>query len=137
MTMDRRDFLTASGLALLASTALARQAFGQSGRSGSLKEMLDAALSRPVQRGDIPGVVAGITDRSQNTYLAAFGERALGKGVPMSTDSVFNIASMTKAITGAAAMQLVEQDKLELDVPISRYVPDAAKLQVLEGFDEG
>ena len=54
MTMDRRDFLTASGLALLASTALARQAFGQSGKSGSLKEMLDAALSRPVQRGDIP-----------------------------------------------------------------------------------
>jgi hypothetical protein len=62
MTMDRRDFLTASSLSLLASTALASQAFGQSSRSGSLKEMLDAALSRPVQRGDIPGVVAGITE---------------------------------------------------------------------------
>ena len=57
MTMDRRDFLTASGLSLLASTALASQAFGQSGKNGSLKEMLDTALSRPVQRGDIPGVI--------------------------------------------------------------------------------
>src|SRR5215217_2106405 len=136
MTMDRRDLLKASGLSLLASTALATQAFGQSSRSGSLKEMLDAALSRPVQRGDIPGVVAGITDKSQTTYLAAFGERALGKGVAMTPDTVFNIASMTKAITGAAAMQLVEQGKLELDVPISKYIPRAAEFQVLEGFDE-
>jgi CubicO group peptidase (beta-lactamase class C family) len=136
MTMDRRDFLKASGLSLLASTALARQAFGQSGKSGLLKEMLDAALSRPVQRGDIPGVVAGITDKNQTTYLAAFGERALGKGVPMTTDSVFNIASMTKAITGTAAMQLVEQGTLELDQPISKYIPRAAELQVLEGLDE-
>jgi methyl acetate hydrolase len=136
MTMDRRDFLTASGLSLLASTALARQAFGQSGKSGSLKEMLDAALSRPVQRGDIPGVVAGLTDKNQTTYLAAFGERALGKGVPMTTDSVFNIASMTKAITGAAAMQLVEQGKLALDEPISTYIPRAVELRVFEGLDE-
>ena len=134
MTMDRRDLLTASGLSLLASTALARQAFGQSGRSGPLKEMLDAALSRPVQRGDIPGVVAGLTDKNQTTYLAAFGERALGKGVLMTTDSVFNIASMTKAITGAAAMQLVEQGKLELDEPISKYIPRAAELRVLRAW---
>jgi hypothetical protein len=41
--------------------------------------MLDAALSRPVQRGDIPGVVAGLTDKNQTTYLAAFGERRSGK----------------------------------------------------------
>ena len=47
----------------------------------------------------------------------------LGKGVAMTTDSVFNIASMTKAITGTAAMQLVEQGKLALDEPISRYIP--------------
>jgi methyl acetate hydrolase len=136
MIMDRRDFLKAGGLSLLASTALAQQAIGQSGKSGALKEMLDTALSRPVQRGDIPGVVAGITDKSQTTYLAAFGERALGKGVAMTPDTVFNIASMTKAITGAAAMQLVEQGKLELDVPISKYIPRAAEFQVLEGFDE-
>ncbi len=54
----------------------------------------------------------------------------------MTTDSVFNIASMTKAITGTAAMQLVEQGKLALDVPISTYIPRAADFQVLDGFDD-
>jgi methyl acetate hydrolase len=136
MIMDRRDFLKASGLSLLASTALARQSFGQSSQGASPKARLDAALSQPVQRGDIPGAVAGLTDKNQTTYLAAFGERALGKGVPMTADSVFNIASMTKAVTGAAAMQLVEQGKLELDEPISKYIPRAAELQVFEGMDE-
>ncbi|WP_244470879.1 serine hydrolase domain-containing protein [Microvirga massiliensis] len=135
MTMDRRDFLKTSGLSLLAATSLTQHAFGQSGGNGALKEMLDTALSRPVERGDIPGAVAGVTDKSQTTYLAAFGERALGQGVRMTPDSVFNIASMTKAITGTAAMQLVEQGKLELDVPISTYIPRAAEFQVLEGFD--
>lgn len=134
--MERRDFLITSGLSLLASTSLARRASSQSEKNGSLKETLDGALSRPVQRGDIPGVVAGVTDKNQNTYLAAFGERALGKGIPMTADSVFNIASMTKAITGTAAMQLVEQGKLELDVPISKYIARAAEFQVLDGLDE-
>jgi len=116
--------------------AWAKHAHSQSDKSASLKERLDRALSQPVQRGDIPGVVAGLTDKSQNTYLAAFGERALGKGVQMTTDSVFNLASMTKAIAGTAAMQLVERGKLELDAPISQYVARAAEFQVFEGFDE-
>src|SRR5215217_8260031 len=98
--------------------------------------MLDTALKRPVERGDIPGAVAGLTDKNQTIYLAAFGERALGSSVSMTPDSVFNIASMTKAITGAAAMQLVEQGKLELDEPVSKYIPRAAEIQVLEGMDE-
>jgi len=136
MTMDRRKFLQTTSLSLLASAGLAKHAHSQSDKSASLKERLDRALSQPVQRGDIPGVVAGLTDKSQNTYLAAFGERALGKGVQMTTDSVFNLASMTKAIAGTAAMQLVERGKLELDAPISQYVARAAEFQVFEGFDE-
>ena len=54
----------------------------------------------------------------------------------MTTDTVFYLASMTKPITATCAMQLVEQGKLELDAPISRYVPDARKLQVLDGWDD-
>jgi methyl acetate hydrolase len=53
----------------------------------------------------------------------------------MTTDSVFWIASMTKAITTVAAMQLVEQGKLALDAPIGKLLPDLAAPQVLEGFD--
>lgn len=54
----------------------------------------------------------------------------------MTLDSVFRIASMTKPITSVAAMQLVEDGDLGLDVPVSKYIPSFAKLQVLEGFDE-
>ena len=53
----------------------------------------------------------------------------------MTADSVFWIASMTKAITSAAGMQLVEQGKLSLDEPIGKLLPDLANPQVLEGFD--
>jgi methyl acetate hydrolase len=136
MRIHRRAFLQSTGLALLTSSTFGSGALGQTGRRGPSQQALDAVLAGAVQRGDIPGVVAAVTDRDGTTYTGAFGERALGKGVAMTPDTVFNVASMTKAITGTAAMQLVEQGKLELDVPISRYVPDAAKLQVLEGFDE-
>ncbi len=53
----------------------------------------------------------------------------------MTEDTVCNMASMTKAITGACAMQLVEQGKLDLDSPIATWIPDAGKLQVLDGWD--
>ena len=55
----------------------------------------------------------------------------------MTTDSVFAIFSTTKAITGTAVLQLVEEGRLDLDAPASRYVPDIGKLQVIEGFDDG
>jgi CubicO group peptidase (beta-lactamase class C family) len=77
-----------------------------------------------------------VTDRKRTVYEGAFGERGLGKGVPMTVDTVFYLASMTKPITATCAMQLVEQGRLELDAPISRYVPDAKRLQVLEGWDD-
>ena len=68
-------------------------------------------------------------------YQGAFGKRDLSKPDNMTTDSVFWIASMTKAITTAAAMQLVEQGKLSLEAPIGKLLPDLAAPQVLEGFD--
>jgi len=68
-------------------------------------------------------------------YQGAFGKRDLSKDDAMTADSVFWIASMTKAITTAAGMQLVEQGKLSLDEPIGKILPDLASPQVLEGFD--
>jgi methyl acetate hydrolase len=61
--------------------------------------------------------------------------RALPEGAAMTAGSVFWIASMTKAITSTAAMQLVEQGKLALDRPIADVLPELAAPQVLEGFD--
>lgn len=100
------------------------------------KTAADAILAR-VTAGTprVPGVVAMVTDRQRNIYEGAAGLRRLDRDVPMTTDSVFAIFSTTKAITGTAALQLVEAGRLDLDAPASRYAPDLGKLQVIEGFD--
>jgi methyl acetate hydrolase len=103
----------------------------------NLKSACDAILHRVTTVKDrVPGVVAMVTDRSANTYEGAAGERILGSGQAMTTDSVFAIFSTTKAIAGTAIMQCVEEGKLDLDAPAKTYAPDIGKLQVLEGFDE-
>jgi CubicO group peptidase (beta-lactamase class C family) len=80
-------------------------------------------------------VVAIAATGNEIIHENAFGKRDLGKDDAMTTDSVFWIASMTKAVTSAGAMQLVEQGKLSLDQPIGKLLPDLASPQVLEGFD--
>src|SRR6202162_5341044 len=92
----------------------------------------------PRQKSDareIPGVVAIAANGKETIYQGAFGKRDLSKDDAMTLDSVFWIASMSKAITAAAGMQLVEQGKLSLDAPIGKVLPDLAAPQVLEGFD--
>ncbi|MGY3486389.1 methyl acetate hydrolase [Bradyrhizobium sp. USDA 4011] len=84
----------------------------------------------------VPGVVAMVTDRHRNIYEGAAGKRRLDQAADMTTDSVFAIFSTTKAITGTAVLQLVEEGKLDLDAPAKTYAPDLGKLQVIEGFDD-
>jgi CubicO group peptidase (beta-lactamase class C family) len=96
---------------------------------------IDAVLSRAVGAKGVPGVVALAAADSGVVYEGAFGSRDLSVGPPMTLDTVFRIASMTKAVTSVAAMQLVEQHKLELDEPIGTVLPELASPQVLEGFD--
>jgi CubicO group peptidase (beta-lactamase class C family) len=96
---------------------------------------IDQVLKTAAERGDVPGVVATAATRDGAIYEGAFGRRALPDGAPMTADSVFWIASMTKAITSTAAMQLVEAGKLALDEPIAGLLPELAGPQVLEGFD--
>jgi methyl acetate hydrolase len=100
-----------------------------------MQKSLDAMLQGAANAGDVPGVVAMVTGREGTLYEGAFGVRKLGASAPMTLDTVVLIASMTKAITSTAAMQLVEQGKLDLDSPASKWLPDLGKIQVLEGFD--
>lgn len=103
-----------------------------------LKERVDDLLGAAVERGDVPGVVAVVVNRDEVLYEGAFGKRNLTTSEPMTYDSVCWIASMTKAITGACTMQLVEQGKLDLDAPAEQWVPMLKEAQVLEGWnDEG
>jgi methyl acetate hydrolase len=99
------------------------------------KAEIDQILRQKCEAREIPGVVAMAATGNEVIYQGAFGKRDLSKDDPMTADSVFWIASMTKAITTAAGMQLVEQGKLSLDEPIGKLLPDLANPQVLEGFD--
>jgi CubicO group peptidase (beta-lactamase class C family) len=99
------------------------------------KAQIDQVLHQKSEAKEIPGVVAIAATGTEVIYQGAFGKRDLSKDDPMTLDSVFWIASMTKAITAAAGMQLVEQGKLSLDEPIGKVLPDLATPQVLEGFD--
>lgn len=83
----------------------------------------------------VPGVIAVATNRDANIYEGAAGKRDLGQAQPMTLDTIVCIFSCTKAITGVAVMQLVEEGKIKLDDPVKTYVPDIADIQVLDGFD--
>ena len=95
----------------------------------------DVLKSVTTGANQVPGVIAMATDRKKNIYEGAAGVRDLGTGQPMTTDTVVNLWSTTKAITGCAAMQLVEEGKLDLDAPAKTYVPALGKTQVLDGFE--
>jgi methyl acetate hydrolase len=99
------------------------------------KAEIDQILRQKSEAKEIPGVVAMAATGNEVIYQGAFGKRDLSKDDPMTVDSVFWIASMTKAVTAAAGMQIVEQGKLSLDEPIGKLLPDLANPQVLEGFD--
>jgi methyl acetate hydrolase len=99
------------------------------------KAQIDQVLRQKSEAKEIPGVVAMAATGNDIIYQGAFGKRDLSRDDAMTADSVFWIASMTKAVTTAAGMQLVEQGKLPLDEPIGKILPDLATPQVLEGFD--
>ncbi|MCO5132561.1 MAG: beta-lactamase family protein [Xanthobacteraceae bacterium] len=99
------------------------------------RAQIDQALRGASDAGQIPGAAAIAATGKDIIYEGAVGKRDLGTKADMTLDSVFWIASMTKAITAAGAMQLVEQGRLSLDEPIGKLLPDLAAPQVLEGFD--
>jgi CubicO group peptidase (beta-lactamase class C family) len=97
---------------------------------------IDGLLENAADGRKLAGVVAMAADASGPIYAGAFGIRGLAAPTPMTLDSVFHIASMTKAITGVAAMQMVEQGKLKLDQPAGEIIARLGKLEVLAGFTE-
>jgi CubicO group peptidase (beta-lactamase class C family) len=97
---------------------------------------LSTFLGDAVARGDVPGIVAIVVDRDKVLYHEAFGKQNVAKNVPMAKDTIFRIASMTKAVTSVGVMQLVEQGKLGLDDDVSKYLPRLKNPQVFSKVDE-
>jgi len=93
-------------------------------------------LVQAVDRQDTPGVVGLIVDRNGVLFEGAAGERDTARHVPLSVDTIFNIASMTKPVTSVAVMMLLEQGKLSLEDPVSKYLTGFDHLQVITKFNE-
>jgi methyl acetate hydrolase len=116
-----------AGLAATSGTAEAQQT------PGTLA--LDISLRGAVERKDVPGLVALVTDRDRVLYQGAFGVADVSTGRPLASDALFRIASMTKPITSVALMQLMEQGRLTLDDPAEKYLPELVGIKVIENFD--
>jgi methyl acetate hydrolase len=106
----------------------------------ALRSSGPAALSQfftdVIARGDVPGIVAIVVSADKVLYHEAFGKMNVAKNTPMAKDTIFRIASMTKAVTSVGVMQLVEQGKIGLDDPVSKYLPRLASPQVFSKVDE-
>jgi CubicO group peptidase (beta-lactamase class C family) len=124
--LTRRQF---GGIVLLGS-----QAPGLFGASTSIGA-IDRTLREGIERRKIPCVAAMVATQDRILYSGAFGKRDSASGIDIQPDSIFQIASMTKAITSVAAMQLVERGKLKLDEPVARHLPELGKLDVIQGFE--
>ena len=130
--MNRTSRKVAGMVVGVAVAAMAGSASAQNNAAGAA---IDASLRGAVERKDVPGVVALVTDRERVLYRGAFGVADVWTERPLAADALFRIASMTKPVTSVALMQLVEQGKIGLDDPASKYLPELAELKVIESFD--
>jgi CubicO group peptidase (beta-lactamase class C family) len=118
--------LTVGAWAQALPTATPEQVGLSSVRLGRITEMVTA----DVEKGRLPGAVVLIARKGKVAYFQAIGFRDRASRAPMAKDAIFRIYSMTKPFTSVAAMMLVEEGKLQLTDPVSRYLPEMAKLEV-------
>jgi methyl acetate hydrolase len=129
--MQKESHMTRRGLiALLGGAAV----FPFSARAQQPR-LIDETLRKAVEDKTIAGVVAIATDRKGVVYRGAFGLADMAAARPMTADALFRIASMTKAITSTAAMQLIEAGRVRLDDPVEKHLPAFAHLSVFDSFD--
>ena len=108
--------------------------------ASSIPQQGTAALSKfltdATARGDVPGVVVTIVGKDGVLYNEAFGKSSTTRNTPMTKDTIFNIASMTKAVTSAAIMMLVDEGTLKLDDDVAKYLPKYKDPIVLAKFND-
>jgi CubicO group peptidase (beta-lactamase class C family) len=96
---------------------------------------IDGLLQEYVAKGWLPGAVALVAKDGKIIYHKAFGNSSLKTPTPLQKDAIFRIASQTKAITSVGIMMLWEEGKLQLDEPVSRYIPEFKNPKVLASFN--
>jgi len=115
------------------ATATVLTLFADSAAKSS--NQIDQVLREAVDEKNVPGIVAMVAVADHVIYQGAAGKRDTIKNIPITVDSIFRIASMTKPVTSVAVMQLVESGRVKLDEPAATYLPELSQVQVLEEFD--
>jgi CubicO group peptidase (beta-lactamase class C family) len=95
---------------------------------------LDAALAGHASTGAVPGLVA-LVARGEEEHVTSAGHKAIGDNAPIGRDAIFRIASLTKPVTGVAAMLLIEDGAMALDDPVERWLPELSARRVLRSYD--
>src|SRR3954447_14411753 len=127
--MKRREFLV--GAALLAGTMARSRAADVPAPSSDGLDRITAYFDNEVMSGRLPGVVVLVQQHGEPVYLKTFGVRDTRTGLPMTPDTIFAIHSMTKPVTCLGAMMLIDDGKLALADPVSKYIPLFADTKVL------
>jgi CubicO group peptidase (beta-lactamase class C family) len=112
------------------SDPLPRAAPEEAGMSSERLQRIGTVLNGEIQAGKMPGAVLAVARRGKLVYFEAFGFRDKAANAPMTTDTIFNIASMTKPMTAVGALMLQEQGRLLLGEPVAKYLPQFAEMQV-------
>ena len=115
---------------LVIATLSAAPAIPQQGTAALSKFLADATA-----RGDVPGAVVAVVGKDGLLYHEAFGTSSTLRNTPMAKDTIFNIASMTKAVTSVAIMMLVDEGKLQLDDDVAKYLPKYKDPLVISKFN--
>ena len=127
----RACFLMLAGAAAFAQAAPLPEASPEEvGMSTERLGRIDAAMQKAVDSGELPGAVVLIARDGQLVYAKSFGWQDRAKNIPMANDSIFRLYSMTKPVVSVAAMMLVEEGRLGLQEPVSKYIPEFKEMKV-------
>jgi methyl acetate hydrolase len=118
-------------LLLLFVTSLSAASLPQQGVTA-----LSSYLRAATDRGDVPGIVVAVVNEDGVLYHEAFGRSSTLRNTPMTKDTIFNMASMTKPVTSVAIMMLVDEGKLKLDDEVAKYLPKYKDPLVISKFNE-
>ncbi|MER5544932.1 serine hydrolase domain-containing protein [Streptomyces sp. NPDC002589] len=105
----------------------------EAGLDGKVLYRLDRQVADHVDQGRLPGFLVAMSRGGRVAHLTTYGRRDVAAGLPVETDTLWRIYSMTKPVTAVAVLQLVEEGRLALDDPLDRYLPAFAKPVVYEG----
>ena len=134
--LSRRDAVALTAAAFTASTAEAKVLEPASAKSLGLKadglKLLDDRMAALVNSGKRAGMVYAVARGGKLAVLKAQGWRNLENKVPMTTDTIFRIYSMSRAVTGSALLSLMDEGKFQLDDPVAKFIPEVANMRVIK-----